>query len=291
MSPSSPRSTNRKKSDWTVVEMLEWATAYFEERSIPAPRLSIEWLLAHVLQVKRLDLYLKFDRPLSRLELDTLKPLVQRRALHEPLQYITGSTDFYNITLNVTSDVLIPRPETEQLVDMILKNHPDKEAVTVLDVGTGSGCIALALKKARPEWDITAIDISDDALAVARINAERASLDVAFHHGDLGTYRPDKKMDIIVSNPPYVHRHESEELERQVLEYEPVTALITDDPAGIYSGLLKLCRVAMAPDGTFYFEINESDGNDLVTLCRRELFDCRLHKDDARKPRFISGTF
>src|SRR5690606_6466742 len=140
-------------NDWTVLRMLEWATAYFESKGIPSPRLSIEWLLGEVLSLKRLDLYLQHDRTLTTSELDTLRGWVLRRGKHEPLQYITGSTDFYNCTINVTPAVLIPRQETEQLVDKILQGHSETHQ-RVLDVGTGSGCIAIAIKKARPDWHV-----------------------------------------------------------------------------------------------------------------------------------------
>ncbi|WP_336244684.1 peptide chain release factor N(5)-glutamine methyltransferase [Natronogracilivirga saccharolytica] len=291
MSPAADGNSSMQKPDWTVVEMLEWATGYFEDKNVPSPRLSIEWLLAHVLQVKRLDLYLQFDRPLTRPELDSLKPLVQRRARHEPLQYITGSTDFYNLTLAVTPDVLIPRPETEQLVDLILQEHPRDKKRRVLDIGTGSGCIALALKKARPDWIITGMDISEAALEIARSNADNESLEVTFHRGDLSSYRPGGKIDIIVSNPPYVHKHETEDLEKQVAAFEPLTALVTDDVSGIYSKLLSLCRESLSPEGRFYFEINESDGDEIADLCRSASFRSRLLKDDAGKHRFVAGSF
>ena len=113
-----------KLKDWTVLSMLEWGTEYFKERGIPDPRLSIEWLLAETLQVKRLDLYLKFDRPLSQSELNDIRPLVKKRARHEPLQYILGYTHFMNARISVTPDVLIPRIETEQLVEILLDEHP-----------------------------------------------------------------------------------------------------------------------------------------------------------------------
>jgi release factor glutamine methyltransferase len=174
------------KSDvWTVLAMLEWGTDYFNGKGISQPRLSIEWLLSHVLDCKRLDLYLAFDRPLSQAELDELRALVRRRAQHEPLQYITGHTDFFNCRIDVNPAVLIPRPETEQLVEMVLEWGAQRQQCRVLDVGTGSGCIAIAIKKAKPAWDVTGIDISPEALETAAVNAVINETDVRFFHGDL----------------------------------------------------------------------------------------------------------
>lgn len=174
-----------KADVWTVLTMLEWGTDYFSGKGITQPRLSIEWLLSHVLACKRLDLYLAFDRPLSQAELDELRALVRRRAQHEPLQYITGHTDFFNCRIDVNPSVLIPRPETEQLVEMVLDWGAERPRCRVLDVGTGSGCIAIALKKAKPDWDVTGIDISPEALKTAAGNAVINEADVRFAHGDL----------------------------------------------------------------------------------------------------------
>lgn len=272
--------------------MLEWATGFFRSRQVPSPRLSIEWLLAHVLNVKRLDLYLQFDRPLTSQELDELRPLVRRRATHEPLQYITGSTDFYNITVRVTPDVLIPRPETEQMVERILQEHPaDKEdgPVCFLDIGTGSGCIALAVKKARPHWQVTGIDISSSALQVAERNAHELALDVNFEEASLEQYQPSRKLDIIASNPPYIEADEAEGLPREVIGFEPSTALTVPDVTEVYLDLFRFCLKHLVPQGSFYFEINESSGGKLLNLCNKYALHCRLEKDYSDKDRFLLG--
>jgi release factor glutamine methyltransferase len=154
-------------TDWTVLRMLEWATGYFEQKRVPSPRLSIEWLLAHVLGVKRLELYLQFDRPLTAAELEWLRELVRRRARHEPLQYITGSTAFYHAEIMVTPAVLIPRPETEELVEMILNDHPSGKR-SLVDLGTGSGCIPIACKMERPDWEVSGVELFDEALKSTR---------------------------------------------------------------------------------------------------------------------------
>ena len=278
-----------KTSDWTVVRMLEWATEYFKSRDVPSPRLSIEWLLSHVLNAKRLDLYLQFDRPLTRDELDMLKPLVLRRAEHEPLQYIIGQTDFYNLTIRVTPDVLIPRPETEQLVERILADHSGEEPLRFLDIGTGSGCMALAVKKVRPMWEVTAIDISEEALRVAAQNARDHKLDIRFHLASFEDYNPVLKQDIIASNPPYIGPEDSGELPHEVSAYEPALALLASDVEDVYRKLTEFCRNHLAPGGSFYFEINEKHGDNLLLLCNSAPYKSCLLKDWSGKDRFIVG--
>jgi release factor glutamine methyltransferase len=211
-----------KAEEWTVLSMLEWATDFFKKKNIPDPRHSIEWLLAETLDIKRLDLYLKYDRPLSSEELDTLRPLVKRRANHEPLQYIVGFTDFMNARISVNEQVLIPRLETEQLVEIILDNHSAQKKLSVIDLGTGSGCIPIALKMERPDWHVSGIDISERALDVARNNAEQNETDVSFSEGDILTPESisiESPVDLIVSNPPYITPNEKETLEPQVREH------------------------------------------------------------------------
>ncbi len=269
--------------------MLEWATEYFRSKDVPSPRLSIEWLLAHVLQMKRLDLYLQFDRPLTHDELDAIRPLVLRRAEHEPLQYLTGSTDFYNLTLRVTPDVLIPRPETEQLVELILNDHPDDTPVRFLDIGTGSGCIALAVKKARPAWQVTGIDISEAALRIAGENARENDLDVTFRLATFREYAPPQKQDIIASNPPYISDDESAGLPKEVLTYEPAAALLAPDVETVYRDLARFCKSHLSAGGSFYFEINESYGDNILLLLDIKSMHGRLLKDYSGKDRFIIG--
>ncbi len=178
---------SNKSQLWTVLAMLEWATGYFESKEIPDPRLSIEWILADILGIKRLDLYLQFDRPLSQDELNAIRPLVKRRSEFEPLQYITGSAQFLNATIGVNRDVLIPRIETEQLVDLLLSDFEAKknQPIHLLDIGTGSGCIPIAIKKEFPDWHCYGLDLSKNALDVASSNAELNQTEVSFFRADL----------------------------------------------------------------------------------------------------------
>lgn len=269
--------------------MLEWAAEWLESRKVPSPRLSIEWLLAHVLGMKRLDLYLHFDRPLGKSELNELRPLLKRRALMEPLQYLTGSTDFFNLTLRVAPGVLIPRPETEELVEHILSEHDGTLPLRFLDAGTGSGAIALSVKKARPLWEVVALDLSQQALDLARENARNNKLDVSFIHTEWDRFRPENPFDIIASNPPYISESEKADIEPQVRDYEPEMALFTDDVPAIYSQLRDLCHRSLKPGGSFCFEINERLAVEILHVFPDDEFKCALRKDYAGKDRMICG--
>ncbi len=239
--------------------MIRWATDYFTSKGIPSPRLSIEWLLADLLRMKRLELYTRFDRPLSQSELGTLRSWVKRRAAHEPLQYITGSTDFYHARIQVNPSVLIPRPETEELVTLILESVAEDGPKRVLDIGTGSGCIAIALKMERPEWEVIAIDLSEDALATARTNAELNKVDIQFLKADFltGKGMPEGPFDLILSNPPYIRKDEASEMDKQVLEHEPHLALFCEDVSDVYAKLASFSAQNLQRKGALWVELNE----------------------------------
>lgn len=245
---------------WTIQRMLGWGTSFFTEKGVDSPRLSMEWLLSDALGLKRLDLYVQFDRPLSSAELDRLRPWVKRRAAHEPLQYITGTAEFHKIKVQVDRSVLIPRPETEELVELILEANPAGSVRRVLDIGTGSGCIAIALKTARPEWTVDAVDLSPDALSTAQRNAAMNGVEIGFGLADFLTGRgmPDGPFDLIVSNPPYIHKEEAEQMHRQVLDYEPHLALFCEHTDQVYGRLARYAREKLHPQGALWVELNES---------------------------------
>lgn len=274
--------------------MLEWATDYFEEKKINTPRLSIEWLLSHVLNCNRLDLYLAYDRPLTAEDLQTLKPLILKRAKHEPLQYITGSSNFFGLEFRVNPSVLIPRPETEQLVELILTDYPSSKSLNVLDIGTGSGCIPVTLKKERPGWNVYATDISEDALEVAQKNAEANGVDVTFNKHDLATGInpfPDMRFDIIVSNPPYIYPYESESIDTEVREFEPELALFHPDVLSVYENILKIASTNLNLDGKLYLEINEKLGAETLKLFSKTGRNSELKSDYSGKDRFVVSNF
>lgn len=217
----------------TVLEIIQRSTEFLARKGVESPRLQIELLLAHILQMPRLKLYLNFERALTEAQLATLRELVRRRGEREPLQHLLGTVSFVGLELAVTRDVLIPRPETEQLVELAARHltnrnpgpaHPTR----VLDFGTGSGCVAIALAKEFPEIEIHATDVSEAALGVARENAAHQGLAgrMHFHHGDGFAAVPvGMRFDLLVSNPPYIPSAEIATLQPEVRDHDPRLAL------------------------------------------------------------------
>lgn len=276
---------------WTVLSMLEWATDYFKQKDVPDPRLSIEWIVAETLQCKRLDLYLQFERPLSSDELNAIRPLVKRRASLEPLQYIIGSTEFMNVTISVDSTVLIPRIETEQLVDLLLDHFSErkKDPLNVLDIGTGSGCIPIAIKKENPDWYCAGFDISEEALGLARKNALINDTDVDFFKGDILQIDEfpegsQKEWDIVISNPPYITESEKAEMHKQVTEYEPHLALFHDEPLKLYS---KIIEFAASQNTSLYLECNDKTAHNVMKLAKPFFKSVKLFRDLDHNERFV----
>lgn len=280
-----------KSSDWTVLRMMEWATEYFQQKDVPSPRLSIEWLLSHVLGIKRLQLYLQYDRPLTSDELDQLRDLVKRRSKHEPLQYITGSTSFFNAEIQVNPSVLIPRPETEELVELILNNHPI-ESLRVLDIGTGSGCIPIACKMERPSWQVTGVDISTEALKTARNNAAKNEVDITLLQGDLNdpNLLKGNTYHIIISNPPYIHSEEADEMDSQVKDFEPALALFCNDRSLIYSSIIQLASSLLVPNGTLYLELHHDYRIEDETPLNSGHWDFKILNDLGGSRRFLVAS-
>ena len=206
-----------------ILELLERTTDYFAKQGVPSPRLQIELLLAHVLKLPRMQLYIQFERLLSPAELDTLRPLVKRRAEHEPLQYLTGSTVFHGLTLACQPGVLIPRPETEVLVELAQTALATRPPGHLLDIGTGTGAIAFSLAMALPEWAVSATDVSPQALAQAAQNQKQSPLLTRVKLVQ-GTLFQGLTPDAVVSNPPYLTDAEMAALPPEV-QKEPTLAL------------------------------------------------------------------
>ena len=250
-----------------ILEVINKTATYFEKQGIESLRLTIELLLAHLLKKKRLDLYLEFERELDEATLAGLRELVKRRAGGEPLQYITGETEFCGLKLLVDKRVLIPRPETELLVEVVLKRlklaggEPGSRALptTIVDVGTGSGCIVVALAKKLPNAEFIALDVSQDALEVARGNAALHQVEkrVRFFESDLLENLPSSFVaEVIVSNPPYIADGELAKLPKEVRDFEPVRALAAgEDGLKVIRRLVMNARRALSASGFVALEI------------------------------------
>ena len=234
-----------------VAELLRGAADYLAGRGVDSPRVDAELLLARALGLQRIELYTQHDRPLTAAERAAARELVQRRGRREPLAYILGDWDFRRLTLKTDRRALVPRPETEILVERCLWLLRDVAAPRIVDVGTGTGAIALALKQERPDATVLATDASAGALALAQENARANGLELEFRHADLlaGLEGP---FTLVVSNPPYVHPHEVEELQPEVRDWEPRSALVDD---GQTERLIEDARRVL--DGMLVLEVHE----------------------------------
>ncbi len=246
---------------WRVLDLIRTSTEYLEHHGVPDPRLDAEYLLAHVLRVKRLDLYLQHDRPLQKEELDPYRELIRQRGQRIPLQHLTGNTEFMGLSLMCNPDALIPRPETEVLVETILERNGGGN-LQVLDIGTGSGCIALALAHARPEWQITAVDVSEPALRLARGNTTNLGVaNIRFTKLDILVERPPgAPFDLIVSNPPYIAEKETDTLQEEVREHDPGLALFAADQGmQFYERFAAIFHEVLGAGSRFYLEFGGKD--------------------------------
>jgi release factor glutamine methyltransferase len=280
----------------TVLGVLEAAEGYLRERGVEAPRLSIEWMLARALGLTRLQVYMAYDRPVSETEKTELRSMVARRGRGEPLAYVLGDQEFCGLTLRVTPDVLIPRPETEALVQLVCDAVPSN--ARGIDIGTGSGAIAIALCVQRPDLRMVASDVSESALAVASQNA--AELGVADRlEVALGDYweglDTGALLDFVVSNPPYVDPARSELLAADVAEYEPGLALFTPsgDPAAAYRSIVDGFPGRLSSGSLVFFETGVAADQAALKLMESapELRDVELRPDEAGLPRYLLGRY
>ena len=235
----------------------------------PEAKALAKGILAEVFRFSTLDLYDGKDRDFSEKEHAELEDILARLKRFEPFQYITGETSFCGLPLHVAPGVLIPRPETAELVDWIVTDFGDKAHLNIVDIGTGSGCIAIALAKFLPGARVSAWDISDAALDIARRNAERNGVHVDFKQVDvLSHISAEANAHIFVSNPPYIREREKTDMERNVLDWEPEQALFVpdDDPLRFYRKIAELGLVHLAPSGVLYVEINQAYGPETVDL-------------------------
>lgn len=301
---------------WTIKAALDWTVGYLESKGDSNPRLSAEWLMSEATGLSRIELYVNYEKPLSMPERDVLRGYVARRATGEPLQLISGKAPFRYLTLRVAPGVLIPRPETEVLVsealaelhlprvaDHVQANEEGEEIVSaqlpsvrVLDVCTGSGCIACAIASEYPAAQVLALDIADKAIDLAQQNVSDLSLQerVEVRKSDLLQALAENEwasFDLVISNPPYIPTAVLEGLDREVTEFEPRLALDGgEDGLDLVRVLLKQALAALKPGGVLALELFEGHLDQAADLAKNAGFvDVRIAKDLADRPRVLIG--
>ncbi len=268
------------ETEWTILNLLKWATGYFTSHGIDSPRATAEILLAHLLNLKRIDLYLRFDQPLQKNELAGFKALIKRRVNREPVAYIVGTKEFWSLEVAVNPHVLIPRPDTETLVETAMKylspaDPPQELSGLVLELGTGSGAIVLALASERPSYRYIATDISLKATETAQANARHHHLEsiIQFVAGNwLEPFSPHRPIfDMIVSNPPYIPSKTIPGLQPEVSRFEPILALDGQiDGLHAIRQILFSAHLLLKPRGVMLLEMGfdqKAGVTDLIQSC------------------------
>ena len=292
--------SNSDNSIWPAANTIAHIRKYIHQQLIsffPEEQertIIVSMILQHITGLSKADIAINPNIRVNQSEIVWLRNAIIKLLEHCPIQYVLGFEEFYGLPFNVNANVLIPRPETEELVKWILddftQNH---ESLTVLDLGTGSGCIAIALKHEHPTWSVSGIDKSEEALMVARSNAKLNNVDVEFSKNDLLDFVPiQQNYDIIVSNPPYIRKSEKRLMQQNVLAYEPEMALFVEDenPLVFYNAIAQIAQKQLKSSGKLYLEINEALGVEMVQMLKEQGFsEVELHCDLFGKPRMVKG--
>ena len=275
----------------TLGEILTASANFLKSKNCPRYRRDAEDLLSHALNLKRLDLYMQFDRPVQNAEMEHLRTLLKQAAQGTPVEYIIGEVQFYHCMILVSQNVLIPRPETEILVDQACRIIRDEK--TAWDLCTGSGCIGIAVKKARPDLHVCLSDISEKTLQIAAENAKRNDVQVELLHGDLLTPFSGRKADLIFCNPPYISSKEFLTLDPSVKDFEPKEALNGgEDGLLFYRRLEKELPEYLNPEAKLFFEIGTGQGEAVFNLFSDKHWkNKRVEKDWAGHDRFFFLEF
>ncbi len=279
----------------TILEIINLSTDFLNNKGVESPRINVELLLAYVLNCKRLDLYLKFDQPLKEEELAIYRELLKRRGRREPLQYIVGDVEFYGLEFKVNPSVLIPRPETEILVETVIENSNKDEELKILDIGTGSGNIAVSISKHLVNSKVWGIDSSNEAINVAKENSKINLVDertIYFQKDILNRFEIEESdFDIIVSNPPYISKNDYNDLLPELKNYEPVSAL-TDEKNGLtfYKEISIKANKLLKSGGKIFFEVGQGQHTEVKNILERNNFiNIKLKKDYSNIERVVYG--
>lgn len=275
---------------WTVLKVLTWTKEYLAQKGVENARLESEWLLCGVLALDRVGLYLNFDKPLSEAELGRFRGMVARRARREPLQHILGSQEFMGLEFAVTPAVLIPRHDTEVLVTEAVQRSGDDGRI--LDIGVGSGCIAVSLAKALPRAEVMGVEASPEALALAEKNAETHGVRVTLFEGSLFEPFPTERFDLIVSNPPYIPTADLESLQPEVRDFEPRQALDGGaDGLDFYRLIIPAAPEHLNPGGWLMLEVGIGQAEPVQGLLEKtDMFtDIFTAKDPSGIERVVGG--
>ena len=280
----------------TVLEVINRSADYLESKGIESARTNAELLLADILNCKRLDLYLKYDRPLSEFELNKYREYLKRRIVFEPLQYITGNVEFYGLDFLISPSVLIPRPETELLVENLIDSVKTENEIQILDIGTGCGNIGIAVATNLPGANITAIDISEEAIAIAKDNTAKYKLENRINFICLDILIADVKQfstyDVVVSNPPYVSKPDYIQLQKEIKYYEPETA-VTDISDGLtfYKVITPLAKKILNKKGKLFFELGQGQSEKVKVILEENGYkEISIIQDYENIDRIISGV-
>lgn len=281
----------------TVLESLKLSTTFLEKKGIESARMNAELLLSHILNCKRLDLYLRFDQPLTEKDTILYREFISRRSNFEPYQYIVGEVEFYGLIFHVDKNVLIPRQETEILIDEIIENASKDEELKILDIGTGSGNIPISLAINLPNAKIISIDISAEAISVAEKNREFHDLKsrIGFIKADILTNDLEKyydTFDIIVSNPPYVKLEEYQTLQKEIINHEPQNAVTDfDDGFKFYKEISKKSVKLLKNSGMLFFEVGQGQAETVKLIMLKNGFEnVQIKKDLNNIERVVLGT-
>jgi release factor glutamine methyltransferase len=280
----------------TILEAINLSANYLQQKGIDSPRTNAELLLSSILKCKRLELYLSFDKPISDEEKALYREYIRRRGNYEPLQYITGEVEFYGINLKINPSVLIPRPETEILVESIINNYKKDDELTILDIGCGSGCIGIALAVNLPNARIICTDMNEDVLSIAKFNSEKNQCTDRIEFKKHDVLKEDlniiSKTNVVVSNPPYVSVNAYPTLQKEIKNYEPRFA-VTDDADGLtfYRAISSKAKNAMKEKGKIFFELSDGQSGEVLEILKENGFkEIKIIKDYQQIDRIIYGV-